>query len=178
MDFLLTTLELNTIHAHVIQIHMPWMPSFFLKKSRRLKFRLWPSSDRAFSLRTDSMDVEYLLPPERKSKFQTNIIDYTWHLWCTDLNDVCMDSVWFLCLTQALRVRRHYKMDSSCNTWKYSSSVVITPRFKEFYCTNTLSHQCPYTEHAHFNQIEYAMNLLVWSIRFPRSKSLTLGKFR
>ena len=38
---------------------------------------------------------------------------------------------------------------------------LITPCFKEFYRTNTLSHQCPYTEHAHFNQIEYAMNLLV-----------------
>ena len=38
---------------------------------------------------------------------------------------------------------------------------MITPSFKEFFRTNTLSHQCPYTEHAHFNQIEYAMNLLV-----------------
>ena len=28
---------------------------------------------------------------------------------------------------------------------------LINPSFKEFFRTNTLSHQCPYTEHAHFN---------------------------
>ena len=36
--------------------------------------------------------------------------------------------------------------------------VVLNPSLADFFRTNTISHQCPYTEHAHFNQIEYAMN--------------------
>ena len=37
-------------------------------------------------------------------------------------------------------------------------AALLNPSLADFYHTNTVSHQCPYTEHAHFNQIEYAMN--------------------
>ena len=39
-----------------------------------------------------------------------------------------------------------------------SEGAVLNPSLADFFHTNVVSHQCPYTEHANFNQIEYAMN--------------------
>ena len=37
-------------------------------------------------------------------------------------------------------------------------SALLNPSLAHSFHTNTISHQCPYTEHANFNQIECAMN--------------------